>query len=110
MTVHPDDSLCHTDFYEPSFGLPGSGFLCRTVRVIAQSNGVLQIEAVSTADGSHPPLDVAVLDPSYCCIERLENPISINVRIGTELRVNVVGMPENASTSQSFIVTTSMSP
>jgi hypothetical protein len=109
VTVHPDDSLCHTDFYEPSFGIPGSGFLCRTVHVTAQSNGVLQIEAVSTADGGHPALDVTVLNNS-AWNQRMENPISINVRTGTELRVNVVGMPENASTSESFIVTTSMAP
>ncbi len=109
VTVHPDDSLCHTDSYEPSFGFPGSGFLCRAVRVIAQSDGVLQVEAVSTADGSHPPLEVVVLNYPPCC-ERMENPISIDVRTGTELLVRVVGMPENASTSQSFVVTTSMSP
>ena len=110
VTVHPDDSLCFTDFYDPSFGLPGSGFLCRTVRVIAQSDGVLQIEAVSTADGSHPPLDVTVLNNSGPWDQRMENPVSINVRTGTELAVNIAGMSENASTSQSFIVTTSMSP
>ena len=110
VTVHRNDSLCHTDFYELFFGFPGSGFLCRTVRVIAQSDGVLQIEAVSTADGSHPPLDVAVLNNSGPWDQRMENPVSINVRTGTELAVNVAGMSENASTSQSFIVTTSMAP
>jgi hypothetical protein len=109
VTVYPDDSLCFSDAYEPSFGLPGSGFLCRTVRVMAQSDGVLQIEAVSTADGSRPPLDVAVVKNSGPWAQRMENPVSINVRTGTEVRVNVVGMPENASTSESFIVTTSMS-
>ena len=72
VTVHPDDSLCHTDFYEPSFGIPGSGFLCRTVHVTAQSNGVLQIEAVSTADGSHPALDVTVLNNSGPWNQRIE--------------------------------------
>jgi hypothetical protein len=107
-TVHPDDSLCFTNFYDPSFGLPGSGFLCRTVRVVAQSNGMLHIEAVSTADGSHPPLDVAVLYNSGPWDQRNENPVSINVRTGTELAVNIAGMSENATTSQSFIVTTSM--
>jgi hypothetical protein len=108
VTVHPDDSLCFSDAYDPSFGLPGTGFLCRTVRVMAQSDGVLQIEAVSTADGSRPPLDVAVVKNSGPWAQRMENPVSINVRTGTEVRVNVVGMPENASTSESFIVTTSM--
>ena len=110
MTVHPNDSLCFNDFYEPSYGLPGSGFLCRTVRVVAQRDGVLQIEAVSTADGSHPPLDVTVLNNSGPWDQRMENPVSINVRTGTELAVNIAGMSENASTSQSFIVRTSMAP
>ena len=110
VTVHPDDSLCFTDFYEPSYGLPGSGFLCRTVRVVAQSDGVLHIEAVSTADGSRPPLDVAVLYNSGPWDQRNENPVSLNVRTGTELAVNIAGMSENASTSQSFIVTTSIAP
>ena len=110
VTVHPDDSLCFNDSYEPSFQLPGSGFLCRTVRVIAQSDGVLQIEAVSTADGSRPPLDVTVLYNSGPWDQQMGNPVSINVRTGTELAVSVVGMSENASTSQSFLVTTSMAP
>ena len=110
VTVHPNDSLCFSDFYEPSYGLPGSGILCRTVRVTAQSDGVLQIEAVSTADGSRPPLDVTVLYNSGSWDQQMGNPVSINVRTGTELAVNIAGMSENATTSQSFIVTTSMSP
>ena len=56
VTVHPDDSLCFNNFQDPSFGLPGSQFLCRTVRVVAQSEGMLTIEAVSTVERSHPPL------------------------------------------------------
>jgi Carboxypeptidase regulatory-like domain len=110
VTVRPDDSLCFTDFYDPSFGNPGSGFLCRTVRVVAQRDGVIRIEAVSTGDGSHPPLDVTVLNNSGPWDQQNENPASMNVRAGTELAVSVVGMPEDANTSQSFIVTTSMSP
>ena len=108
LTVRPDDSLCFSDAYDPSFGVPGSGFLCRTVRVMAPSDGMLQIEAVSTADGSHPTLDVTVVNNSGPWDQRMENPVSINVRTGAEVRVNVVGMSENASTSESFIVTTSM--
>src|SRR5262245_51174024 len=74
VTVRPDDSLCSSDSYDPSFGLPGSGFRCRTVRVIARSNGLLRVEAVSTQDGSHPPLEVIALNGAQCC-ERMENPI-----------------------------------
>ena len=64
VTVQPDDSLCHNNLQDPSFGLPGSGFLCRTVRVVAQSDGMLTVEAVSTEDRSDPPLEVEVLGPS----------------------------------------------
>ena len=67
------------------------------------------IEAVSTVERSHPPLEVEVLGDSFCCIERMENPISIKVRTGTEVLVNVE-IPERSTTSESFIVTTSMSP
>jgi hypothetical protein len=109
VTIHPDDSLCYNNFQDPSFGLPGSGFLCRTVRVVTQSEGMLTVEAVSTDGRSRPALELEVLDPSFCCIERMDNPISIKVRTGTEVLVNV-GMPERSTASESFIVTTSMSP
>jgi hypothetical protein len=109
VTIHPDDSLCFSDSYDPSFGRPGSGLRCRTVRVTTQSTGMLRIEAVSTEDGSHPPLEVIPLKYSPCC-PQMENPISLNVQAGAELLVNVVGMSELSTASQSFIVTTSMSP
>ena len=83
--------------------------MCRTVRVVAQSDGMLTVEAVSTKERSHPPLELEVLDPFFCCIERMENPISIKVRTGTEVLVNVE-MPERSTTSESFIVSTSMAP
>ena len=105
--LQPDDSLCFNNLQDPSFGLPGSGFLCRTVRVISPADGVLKLEAVSTQDGTHPPLEVEVLNASPCCFERIENPISIKVRAGTEVLVNVE-MPERSTLSQPFIVTTSM--
>ncbi len=108
VTIRPDDSLCLNNLQDPTFTLPGTGFLCRTVRVIAPADGVMRLEAVSTQDGTHPPLEVEVLNLPSCCFERLENPISIDVRTGTEVLVNVE-MPERSTVSQSFIVTTSMS-
>ena len=107
VTLRPDDSLCNNNLQEPSFGLPGSGYLCRTVRVVAPSDGVMTLEALSTQDASHPPLEVEVTSPP-CCFERMENPISIKVTAGTEVMVNVE-MPESSTTSQSFRLTTSMS-
>jgi carboxypeptidase family protein len=106
VTVQPNDSLCNNNLQEPGFSVPGTGFLCRTVRVIAPSDGALKLEAVSTQDGTHPPLEVEVLNP--CCFERMENPTSINVRTGTEVLVNIE-IPERSTASQSFILTTSMS-
>jgi hypothetical protein len=109
VTVRPDDSLCNNNLQEPGFGSPGSGFLCRTVRVMAPSDGVLTLEAVSTQDGTHPTLEVeAVGGAGPCCSERLENPTSIKVTAGTEVIVNVE-LPERATASQSFRLTTSMS-
>jgi hypothetical protein len=109
VTVHPDDSLCFSEAYDPSFGFPGSGIRCRSVRVTVQTSGVLRVEAVSTDDGSHPPLEVLPLKSPFCC-PQMENPISISVPPGTEVLVNVVGMPELSTESRSFIVTTSMAP
>ena len=106
VTVSPDDSLCFSNRQDPQGGDPGSANRCRSVRLVAQRNGMLEVEAVSTQDGSHPPFDVEVWD-STCCHEG--NPVSIKVKTGTTMVVSVY-MPERSTTSQSFIVTTSMSP
>ena len=109
VTVRPDDSLCNNNLQEPSFGLPVSGFICRTVRVMAHTEGVLTLEAVSTQDGTHPTLEVEAFGGAGpCCSERLENPTSIKVTAGTEVMVNVE-LSERATASQSFRLTTSMS-
>ena len=108
VTVHPDDSLCFNEYRDPSFAVPGSASLCRTVRLTAQSNGMLKVEAVSTVDGSHPGLIVEVFDAT-CCGQEMQNPMSVRVAPGVEVLVHVE-MPESSATSQSFIVKTSMSP
>jgi len=109
VTVRPSDSLCNNNLQEPSFGLPGSGFVCRTVRVVAPRDGVMTLDAVSTQDGTHPTLEVEALGGSPCCFERLENPTSLKVTAGMEVMVNVE-LPERATTSQSFRLTTSIVP
>jgi hypothetical protein len=108
VTVRPDDSLCNNNLQEPSFGLPGSGFLCRTVRIPVLRDGVMTIEAVSTQDGTRPTLEVEAVGGSQCCGERLENPTSIKVTAGMEVIANVE-LPERATASHSFKLTTSMS-
>jgi hypothetical protein len=107
VTVRPDDSLCSNNRQEPSFGLPGSGFLCRTVRVAVLKDGVMSLEAVSAGGGARPTMEVEALGGLSCCMERLENPTTITVRAGMEVVVNVE-MPETTTTSQSFALTTSI--
>jgi hypothetical protein len=108
VTVHPDDLLCFSNLQDPQGGDPGSANRCRSVRLVAQRNGMLKVEVVSAQDGSHPPFDLEVWD-STCCPRYDENPASVRVTTGTQVLVSVY-MPERSTTSQSFIVTTSVSP
>ena len=107
VTIGPDDSLCINNSQDPQEGLPGTGYRCRRVRVLAPVSGVMTLEAISTTGGAHPaPLEVErIVGP--CCSERMANPTSIQVTAGTEVGV-FVELPENASTSQSFTLNTSM--
>jgi hypothetical protein len=107
VTVTPDDSLCYNNLQDPSFSLPGSGYLCRTVRVVATGDGIMTLEAVSKQDGSHPPVEAETVGLSRCCSERMGNPTSIQVTAGTEVIVNVE-LAEGSTVSQSFALTTSM--
>jgi Carboxypeptidase regulatory-like domain len=105
VTVAPDDSLCVNNVQD----FPGLGqdYVCRSVRVVAPSDGVMTLEAVSTQGGAHPPLEVETVGVSPCCSERMGNPTSIPVTAGTEVVVNVE-MVLGSTTSQSFTLTTSM--
>ena len=107
VTVHPDDSLCFSNLQDPQGGDPGSANRCRSVRLVAQSNGMLAVEVVSAQDASHAPFDLEVW--GNCCPKYDGNPVSVKVKTGTQVLVSVY-MPERSTTSQSFIVTTSMSP
>ena len=103
VTVAPEDTLCFNNMQD----FPGLGpdYLCRSVRLVALTAGTLTIEAVSTQDGAHPSLEVEVggepVDWS------LRNPKSFQVTAGTEAVVNIE-MSAASSTSQSFMLTTSM--
>ena len=107
LTVTPDDTLCSNNLQDPSFG--GPTYVCRSVRVVAPSDGVMTVEAVSTQDRTHPPLEVETVGGAPCCFERMANPVSIPVTAGTEVLVNVE-MASGSTTSQSFTLTTSMTP
>jgi Carboxypeptidase regulatory-like domain len=103
VTVAQDDTICdnNTQDYHPW----PQEFVCRKVRVVAPSDGVMTFEAVSTLGGARPPLEVEIVGGYYCC--SLRNPMSIQVTAGTELVVSVE-MPFGSTTSQSFTLNTSM--
>ena len=81
----------------------------RIVRVVAPTDGVMTLEALSVQGGARPPLEVEISSTGAgsCCSERLENPTKIQVTAGTEVmaHVELVG---TSTTSQSFTLTTSM--
>jgi hypothetical protein len=106
VTVGPDDTLCVNNLQD-SPGL-GPDYVCRSVRVVAPSDGVMTLEAVSTQGGAHPLLEVEAVRVSPCCSERIGNPTSIQVTAGTEV-IASVEMIVGSTTGQSFTLSTSMS-
>jgi hypothetical protein len=106
VTIAPDDSLCANNVQDaPSI----QDYVCRRVFVVAPNDGAVTIEAVSTQDGSHPPLEVETVGILPCCSERMGNPTTIEVAAGTVIVVNVEMLSSSAS-AQSFVVNTSLSP
>ena len=107
ITVTPEDTLCVNNV-QNSPGL-GEDYVCRSVRIVAESEGVLTVEAASTGGGTRPPLEMELVHAWPCCGEQLGNPLSIEVSAGTEVQVNVE-MPVSAQVSESFILTTRLDP
>jgi hypothetical protein len=105
LTVAPDDSLCVNNLQDT----PGLGpdYVCRSVRVITPSDGILIVEAISTQSGTHAMIEVETVG-DYRFVYPMSNPASIQVTAGTEVVVNVE-VPSASTNSQSFIVSTSMS-
>jgi hypothetical protein len=102
VTVAPDDTLCMNNMQDS----PGN-YLCRSVRVVAPTDGVVTIEAVSTQTGTHPPLEAETIGVQPCCSERLGNPTSLQVKAGTEVVVSVE-IPLGSPGSETFTLTTLM--
>ena len=104
VTIAPDDTLCVNNVQDT----PGLGpdYLCRSVFVLAPNDGAVTIAAVSTSDGTHPPLEVETVGVSPCCSERMGNPTTILVTAGTVIVVNVELLARSSS-AQSFVVNTS---
>jgi hypothetical protein len=82
--------------------------VCRTVRVVAPSDGLLTVEAVSLV-GAHPQVEAEAVNDAHCCtLENMGNPWSQQVTAGTEVIVNVE-IQSNSATPQTFTLKTSMS-
>jgi hypothetical protein len=106
VTVALNDTLCVNNVQD-SPGL-GPDYVCRSVHVVAPSDGVLTLEAVSTQGGERPLLEVETVGAPRCCAERLGNPTSIQVTAGTEVVANIE-MAVGATSSQAFRLNTSIS-
>jgi hypothetical protein len=104
VTVAPDDTLCVNNVQD-MLGL-GGDHLCRSVFVLAPADGAVTIEAVSTSDGAHPPLEVETVSGPTCCFARMGNPTTVPVAEGTVFVVNVE-MAATSTSAQSFVVKTS---
>jgi hypothetical protein len=105
VSVAPDDTLCVNNVLDTP-GL-GQDYVCRSVRIVAPSDGILAVDVLSTHEGSRPLLEVETVGPGPCCAERIENPTSIQVTTGTEVAANI-GIVSGSTTSQSFTLNTSM--
>ena len=107
VTVAPNDTVCVNNARDmPNLGID---YVCRSVRVVAPSAGIMTLEALSTTNGPPPLLVVENFHDGQCCPARIENPSSIPVTAGREVLV-FVEMPSGSATSQSFTLITSMKP
>ena len=106
VTVAPDDTICNnnTQDWHPW----PEEFVCRSVRVVAPTDGIMTLEALSTEGGARPGLEVETVGGRFGN-PILGNPTSIQVTAGTEVLANVE-MPWGSTASQSFTLTTSMAP
>jgi Carboxypeptidase regulatory-like domain len=83
---------------------PGGGAL-----VWATAEGVMTVEALPIGGGVRPPLIVAVGAGNRLLVERLGNPVSVQLTGGTEV-IAFIEMSSSSTTTQSFTLTTSMAP
>jgi len=105
VTVRPDDSLCGADAHAPG---SGGESVCRTVRIVP-TDGVMTVEALPIGGGARPRLVVLVVAGDRLLVERLGNPVSIEMTVGTEVIV-YVEMGSDSPTTEPFTLTTSMAP
>ena len=105
VSVAPHDTLCANNFDSPGWG---ADYICRSVRIVAPTDGVMTI-GLSAQGAAVPRVEVEIVwtGAGPCCSERLENPTSISVTAGTEVKADVEIAP-GSTTSQSFTLTTAM--
>ena len=105
LTVRSDDSLCWNNIHEPGWG---NDYVCRKVRIVP-TDGVMTVEAIPIGGGSRPPLVVAVYAGTRVLVERLGNPVSVQLTGGTEV-IAFVEVPSGSPSTQAFTLTTSLAP
>ena len=99
LPIGPSDGECATEL---SWTLATA---CRTLRVTAQANGRMTVQAIPQ-DNSNQPL------VSVCCVsgnDRGGNPVTLPVIAATDFTVEV-GLSGNVASMQSVLVKTSFDP
>lgn len=97
LTMTRDAALCILDFW------PGREFVCSRIRVVASTDGVMTVEAITTPAG----IDLPRVDVSPRTGPGGANPSSIPVTAQSEYFV-AVQLPWGFNGSRSFVVKTSM--
>jgi hypothetical protein len=105
VTIAPDDTLCVNNLQDEPTGL-GPDYVCRTVRVMVPGDGLMTAESVSAQNGAHLLLEVEVNHvPADWSMRNPTPPFPVTT--GAEVVMNVE-MPSGSTTSQSFVVNTSI--
>jgi hypothetical protein len=105
VMIAPDDSVCDNNAQDT----PGlQDYVCRSVRIVVPTDGVITVEALPADGGARPQLEVEVVSGNGpCCSAQLRNPTSLRVTAGTEILANVE-MLWGSTTSRSLIVNTTL--
>ena len=78
-------------------------FVCRTLHIVAPTDGVMTIEAVATPSAADAGLEIVRGSAYQCC----SLTATVSVAAGTEVIANI-GMWWTSTASQSFVINTSL--